>query len=132
MSRTLPRWDPDWSDGCSVFAVLPRWIRQPMQRKLIRFLAGQPAAARAAIAACGRHDEEYYYGGSRGYRKSADERLRTGWRRAGLPRWFVAIGIRAIRVFGGPGWRRQHVSWAFGGGRFRYDDEPAVPEPAAR
>lgn len=125
MSRTLPGWDPSWSDGCSVFAVLPVWIRKPLQRKLIRLLAGDPEVARAAIAACGRHDEEYYYGGASGHRKSADERLRAGWRQAGLPRWFVALGIRTIRLFGGPGGRRKGVSWAFGGGHFRYDDEPA-------
>ena len=130
MSRTLPRWDPEWSDGCSVFAVLPESLRRPLQGKLIRFLAGHPEVAKAAVAACGRHDEEYYYGGSRALRKTADERLRVGWRQAGLPRWFVSVGIRAIRLFGGPGWRRRGVSWAFGGDHFRYEPEPAVPEPS--
>ena len=42
MARKLPRWDPEWSDGCSVFAVLPVSLRKPLQGRLIRLLAGDP------------------------------------------------------------------------------------------
>ena len=55
---------------------------------------------------CVRHDAAYDYGGSRQAR-------------------VYSVGVRAG---GHPRFRRKHVSWGFGGARFRYDPEPAIPE----
>jgi hypothetical protein len=107
---TLPPWNDAMSDGCS--GPVP---------------VGEPKY----LACCFRHDEAYYYGGSRADRLVADEALRACWIANGMG-WIDAdIRVWFIRLFGGPMWRRKNVSWAFGGEVFAYTDAPATPEAAA-
>lgn len=105
--RTLPAWNPEWSDGCSHASDL----NNPEIRKC-----------------CVAHDEEYYYGGSYSDRDYADARF---WRclidaRMDLPLAWAYHEM--VQNFGGPGWREPGVSWAFGGNYFRYSKHPAQPE----
>jgi len=114
--RTLPQWDDRWSDGCSV----PRIARG--------FLPEEQGETRQC---CVRHDEAYYYGGSREERQEADGRFSACLLAAGVPPWLARVYYLAVRVGGHPRFRRPNVSWAFGGDRFRYDPEPAIPEDPA-
>lgn len=108
--RTLAVWNDAMSDGCSV----PSWLRWLI-----------PLEFAAACAACVRHDEVYYYGGSRAHRALADHNLRIGLIAAGMSGWRARMYWIGVRLGGRPMFRVPNVSWAFGGGRFRYDDEPA-------
>jgi len=104
MSTTLPPWDPATSDGCSIPSLLVSVFPiTPEQRK-----------------ACERHDEKYYYGGTREDRLIADATLLIEWVKAGMLAEQALSGFEAIRYGGGPEWRKPY-SWAFGGKRFVYD-----------
>jgi len=106
MSAPLPPWDKSRSDGCSIPALLrPLFPVTEEQRQ-----------------ACVRHDEAYYYGGTREDRLIADATLMIEWVRAGMTAEQAQSGFEAIRLGGGPE-LRQPYSWAFGGERFVYDPE---------
>ena len=120
--RTLPRWDPETSDGCSALPLGSRMLRQRINGWFFR-------RNDAANAACEAHDEAYYYGGSKRHREDADKALAEAWRNAGVPIIVRGLGRGAIRAFGGPGARTPDVSWAFGGEFFQYSEQPAIPEP---
>lgn len=77
---------------------------------------------------CVRHDEAYYYGGSKQDREQADRRFYECLLNAGVVPWLARIYHAAVQTGGHPVFRRKNVSWAFGGERFRYDPEPAIPE----
>jgi len=71
-------------------------------------------------ACCVRHDERYYYGGTREDRLRAD----LEWAIALLDTKEVTAEtaekmFAGVRAFGGPG-GRQPYSWAFGGKRYVY------------
>jgi len=123
--RTLPKWDPADSDGCSALPIGSRALRRHINTWFFRDLPD-------ATVACEAHDEAYYYGGSRQDRLAADGALDEGWKQAGVSRAVRALGYRSIRTFGGPRAKTPDVSWAFGGELFQYSDEPAIPEPEDR
>ena len=114
--RVLPRWQPVWSDGCSVPALL----------RLV-----MPVETEAARTACIVHDEAYYYGGSEDDRRHADERLREALIAAGMAPWRARVYYGSVRVGGGPEWRVKGVSWSFGGEYFQYSARPAIPDDSA-
>lgn len=120
-------WSPEMSDGCSILPFLPPALRRQFSEWAIPQVAENPHLAELA---CKMHDREYYYGGPPELRKTADRDLRRNWINAGVPRFKVEMGYRLIRLFGGPSWKREGVSWAFGGSRFRYSEEPARPQYA--
>jgi len=120
--RTLPKWNPENSDGCSALALGSRRQRQRVNGWFFR-------KNDAAKAACVVHDEAYYYGGSKRHRQDADKALAAGWKDAGVSIIVRGLGRAAIRAFGGPGAKTPDVSWAFGGEFFQYSDQPAIPEP---
>lgn len=103
---TLPPWDDSMSDGCS---------GAPFLSKLL-----------GAVACCKRHDEAYYYGGTRADREQADRALLACWLRTGeVSAWRAQLGYRIVRVMGSPQLRIKGVSWSFGGDVFAYrKDEP--------
>lgn len=110
-------------DGCSALAPLPRRIRVPLQRAMVRRVFTDPKAAESA---CLQHDAAYERGGNRQDRRDADAMLLMLWIVSGRPRrgwrWFPIVGYLMIRAFGGPWTRREGVSWAFGADpAFRYD-----------
>ena len=76
---------------------------------------------------CVPHDEACHYGGSQQDRQEADRRFSVCLLAAGVPSWLARLSYLAVRVGGNPRFRRQNVSWGFGGERFRYDPEPAIP-----
>jgi len=100
----IPPWNPATSDGCSIPAFL-----KP-------FFPITPDQARG----CVRHDEKYYYGGTKEARLIADAELMIWWLDAGMSAEQAKQGFDAIRIAGGPE-GRQPYSWAFGGRRFVYD-----------
>jgi hypothetical protein len=110
--RVLPRWDKTQADGCSV-------------PQLLRIVVPQETAAQCSV--CERHDEAYYYGGSRKDRRAADKVFRNGLIAARMfpPKawsyWFL------VRIGGAPWFRVKGVSWSFGGDCFRYSSGPARP-----
>jgi hypothetical protein len=111
--RTLPRWDPRWSDGCSV----PAWLRGLV-----------PLESPEAQRVCQEHDHTYYRGGSELDRLRGDLRFALGLldtREAPVAERYY----NAVRVFGGPHFRTPRVSWAWGGDYFAYEPEPAEEEP---
>ena len=110
--RVLPRWEPAWSDGCSVPSVL-----RPVD----------PVETEAVRASCVAHDEAYYYGGSEDDRLRADERLHTALIAAGMAPWRARLYYVGVRLGGGPEWRVKGVSWSFGAEYFQYSARPAVP-----
>lgn len=116
-------WGPERSDGCSILPFLPARLRRRFSEWAVERVVDQPDLVEAA---CERHDRIYYHGGSRDRRRRADATLRKAWIAAGVPRFVAWLGYRLIRAFGGPGWRRDGVSWAFGGRRFRYSKHPAL------
>ena len=99
------------SDGCSV-------------PKLLRLAV--PLETDAQIAVCRAHDEAYYYGGSAEWRATVDATFYQGLLAAPMVFGKAALYYRAVRLFGGPRLRIKGVSWAFGGERFQYDEEPAL------
>jgi len=101
MRSTLALWDDAMSDGCTGVPLLN--------------------ADPAAHACCVRHDERYYYGGTRADRLAADRALYSCLRSHGIPRWRAWVVYVNVRVFGGPD-ARAPWSWAFGGGVFRYTE----------
>lgn len=117
-TKTLPPWQDAWSDGCSI----PEWVK-PFITQITP----------AIHDACVRHDEKYYYGGSR------EDRLRADYEWAiallltgdisieGVEQWFAMV-----RIAGGPNGRNPKYSWAFGGKVFAYTPSrvKAVPELA--
>jgi len=111
--RVLPRWQPAWSDGCSV---------PPLLRVMT------PTETGAVRAACVVHDEAYYYGGSEDHRRRADERLQEALIAAGMAPWRARVYYLGVRLGGGPEWRVKDVSWSFGGEYFEYSPRPAVPD----
>lgn len=99
------------SDGCSVPDAL---------RGLL------PLESPEAVAACRRHDEKYYYGGSKKDRLRAD--LEFALALLDTPDGGKAEGYyTGVRTWGGPSLRLSGVSWSFGGRYFRYSDAPAEP-----
>ena len=102
--RRIPPWDPSSSDGCT---SMPSGWREIYE------------------AGCKRHDEDYYYGGSRWHRRQSDEALRRFFIAQGMPRagaWF-AVNV-LVRAMGAPAFRARGVSWAHGGGVFKYTEKP--------
>ncbi len=119
--RTLPAWDDSISDGCTVMPIGPIVFRT---RFNLWFFARvkRPWAVRMA---CIRHDRAHYYGGSKQDRLDSDYKLMDEWQEAGISKWKRTLAWRLIRVIARPGSKLPGVSWAFGGGRYQYDDEPA-------
>ena len=113
MSRTLPKWTDEMSDGCSV----------PWGIRLLTSISLD-----GIRAVCVRHDEKYYYGGGKADRLRADLEAALGWLAAGMPVDEVERWYTAVRWMGAPNMKRPNVSWAFGGARFQYDTAPATPE----
>ena len=109
----VPPWDRSLSDGCSALPVGPLLVRRRVNLWLFAGLAG-------ATAVCESHDEDYHYGGTREDRLESDLKMKGRWKAIGVPEWKRVIVFRLIRTFGGPRWRTPGVSWAHGGGRFRY------------
>ncbi len=108
----LPPWDKSLSDGCSVPAPLRPFF--PVDKPEVR-------------ACCEIHDAAYYSGGTREQRLAADllfayNLLATGHVSAETAEKMYA----GVRIGGGPSGRIPGVSWAFGGGRFVYDE----PQPS--
>jgi hypothetical protein len=99
----LPPWDDAMSDGCTGAPFLD--------------------VCPEAHACCVRHDERYYYGGSKADRRRADQAFYTCLRAIGIPLWRAQASYRFIRWFGGPD-GRQPWSWAYGGGVFAYTEAP--------
>jgi hypothetical protein len=135
--RTLPPFDRDDTDGCSLAPFLPARLRPRFQRQVLKIIAKGRAQEIAMHAACVIHDEWYYYGGTRKQRKEGDLLVRQLWKLAGAPLWFREMGYRAIRLFGGPGKCCEGVSWAYGGSFFQYGvravpDEEIGPSEAAQ
>ena len=120
--RTLPKWDPADSDGCSALALGSHTLRRRINTWLFQ---DHPDAT----LACEAHDEAYYYGGSKEDRREADRALDQAWKKAGVAIIVRALGSGAIRAFGGPGAKTPGVAWAFGGEFFQYSEQPAIPEP---
>lgn len=108
MISALPPFDPARSDGCSV----PRWLRLVVPMETVE-----------QRRECLRHDEAYYYGGTAFRRAVADHMLYTGLVVHGMSRPQAWLYWLAVRLFGGPSWKREGVSWAWGGSRFVYDEE---------
>ena len=108
MTRTLPSWRDDMSDGCT-FAPDRGWWGDH------RWL-------------CVRHDERYYFGGSKELRLAVDVGFFYGLLAVGMPRPIAYLYYRVVRVWGHPRYRIPGVSWAFGGEFFAYSDEPAREE----
>lgn len=125
--RTLPPFDLDDTDGCSLAPFLPARLRPAFQRKVLKLAARGFANACAMHAACVIHDEWYYYGGTKAQRKEGDELVRNLWQCAGAPWWFYTLGYRAIRIWGRPSTRIEGISWAYGGSFFKYG-ERAQPQ----
>ena len=118
--RRLPAYDPLWSDGCTLAPFLPvRW-RARFQLWTIGVIAGDPAMAREMTYICERHDQRYYYGGSKEDRIDADQEMLTSMEIHGIPRGFRTAAYRAVRMWGGPSWQTSGVSWAYGGEHFQY------------
>ncbi len=113
MTVKLPPWDDSMSDGCSALPIGPRAMRR-------RFNTWVFSKWPDASAGCLAHDRSYYYGGTMEDRTLADEDLMDDWEEAGVPGWVRRLAWRFIRSGGGPRWRTPGVSWAFGGGVFRY------------
>jgi hypothetical protein len=108
--KALPPWNDAMSDGCSIPAALRS------------FFPSTPEVR----ACCVRHDERYYYGGSRADRLRADLAFGVALLDAGVSAETVEKMVAAVRAFGGPSGRRSY-SWAFGGGVFEYSSSPARP-----
>lgn len=103
------------SDGCSV----PDWMVP------IKAYFETPVARQV----CEHHDHAYYLGGPPEWRLLVDaEWLARIVRRCVLPGEMplkiAERGYTAIRIFGGPHWRKPW-SWAFGGCVWCYSDRPA-------
>ena len=107
MTPRLPPWSDAMSDGCSV----PKWLRLMV-----------PMETPGQIAVCRAHDRAYYYGGTEQDRAIADAGFYVGLLCAGMPVTNADSYFAAVRQFGGPEFRIPGVSWAFGGGRFVYDE----------
>lgn len=100
----LPPWNDSMSDGCS-FAPIADSIP-------------------GCHGCCVRHDEAYYYGGSKADRLAADNALKACWIANGMARWRAEWRYRRVRILGVPWLRIKGVSWAFGGDVFKYTDKP--------
>ena len=95
------------SDGCSVPIMFKPFLLQSAEAK----------------AACLRHDEAYYYGGSRLDRLKADCEFALALLTSTDAEQAEMV-FNAVRTFGAPRFRVPKVSWAFGGDRFHYDAPP--------
>lgn len=73
---------------------------------------------------CVKHDSEYYQGGSQEKRFQADLELRTCMIKNKLSVAEADVMFLGVRIGGGPEARVKGVSWAFGGERFAYSEEP--------
>jgi hypothetical protein len=71
---------------------------------------------------CLEHDIDYEKGGSKADRLKSDKKLRRCWLDASIPRWICELSYRLIRAVGGPSWKREGVSWDYGG-KFQYTEE---------
>lgn len=118
----LPPWSPKMFDGCSAMPVGPLAFRRRFNHWFFKKWPG-------ATPGCEPHDEDHYYGGSKEDRLKSDHRFMARWEVAGVPRWLRRLTFRLVRAFGGPRWRIPGVSWAHGGGRFKYTEHPAFPSP---
>ncbi|MFN0218430.1 MAG: DUF1353 domain-containing protein [Hyphomicrobium sp.] len=115
-TRVVEIWDRRKSDACSV-------------PSLMRLVVSQETAAQCQV--CERHDEAYYYGGSRAQRRDADERLRSGLIEVGMSKPRAWGYWLAVRLGGAPWLRIKGVSWAFAGAYFKYSPDPAAPADGA-
>lgn len=123
--RYLIKYNRGWSDGCSITPFLPRFLRVRFNKWIVE---KNVENLQIALEICADHDEAYYYGGSEDDRMGADATwLVDMLTRAKANVWFARMGYKAIRTFGGPRWRRNGVSWAYGGGYFQYSEKPAKP-----
>ena len=113
----LAPWDDSMSDGCSALPIGPRALRRRFNLWLFRKYPN-------TTAGCLAHDRSYYYGGTMEDRELADEDLMDAWEDAGVPERTRQLAYRFIRFGGDPRWRTAGVSWAFGGGVFRYTARP--------
>jgi len=100
--RTVPLWTDSMSDGCSHVEDIAR-------------------------PCCVKHDEAYYYGGSKETREYADRNFYLCMIENGISTWRAYVRFLGVRLFGGPGWKTKGESWSFGGNHFQYSDEPAIP-----
>ena len=95
------------SDGCSVPSIAKPFLLRSAEAK----------------AACVRHDRAYYFGGSRLDRLKADCEFDLDVL-ASPDAEQAEMVFNAVRIFGGPHFRKAGVSWAFGGERFFYEAPP--------
>lgn len=123
--RYLPSYDPTWSDGCTIAPLIPEKQRKRFQMWMVNAINSEDVAI-ALHLACVVHDHAYYYGGSVEDRLAADKLFLEQMKEAGAPFWFRHAAYRAVRMWGGPKWRQQGVSWSYGGSYFRYG-LPAIP-----
>lgn len=105
----LAPWNDSMSDGCSVPSFL-------------RFIVKKETLDETKV--CVLHDKAYYYGGSAEDRERADEALRVGLIKAGMPRALAFVYWLGVRIFGHPDWRFTKRSWANGNQCFAYTAKP--------
>ena len=110
--RVLPPWDDEWSDGCTASPNSGWWGSH--------------------LECCLRHDEAYYYGGTKEQRRDADLVFRHCLVGMGVPVPIAWMYWGAVRAMGPPRFRFPKASWAFGGELFQYTDKPGIAraEPA--
>ena len=106
--RQLPRWQDKWSDGCTASPDKGWWGSH--------------------VECCHRHDEGYYYGGSKALRRKVDVDFRVCLISKGMPTpiayLYFAVGARLL---GTPILKLRRASWGFGDRFYGYSDEPAEP-----
>ena len=115
----LPPWDPSTCDGCSALPIGPLRVRRRFNRWLFKHWPD-------ATKACERHDEAYYYGGTKEERLDADAALVARWahlKPKRVPHAVCTLAFNMIRALGGPSTKMPGVSWAHGGKRFKYDEK---------
>jgi len=117
--RKLPPYNHEWSDSCTIAPLIPRRLRKRFQMWMVSAISDEDVAV-ALHLACVRHDAAYYYGGRKWERLAADQHFRDDLRQAGAPFWFWNAAYRAVRLWGGPKWQQQGVSWGYGGSFFDY------------
>lgn len=101
----LPKWQDSMSDGCS-FAPIASSI--PAMR-----------------ACCVVHDHGYYVGGSEARKNQKDSEFRDCLIAAHVPVPIADGYFEGVQVGGRPEGRIPNVSWAFGGERFVFTEQPA-------
>lgn len=102
----LPEWDDSMSDGCSIPVHLKRFLEETPEMR----------------ACCVKHDKKYYYGGTIRDRAIADAEFLIDLLKARVNVHVADQMYMAVRAGGHPSQGRS-FSWAFGGKRFKYDEE---------